>query len=247
MTTIDQELEDIANDAMNADTRPQRPFRIFGEVVTLDMWRCVLETGRGKIPFDPQVHQSFRMRNSITIEVQRISDGRIFKREWLDGDNRNDKGWTKITLPSLKANNIHLTTILGRFVTVETVPTGRTWTNDKKEEIQETTFKFIETFATRDSCEAAELIYYGTPADEAHANVANAATSDDSDPFAEDLPSPPAATNSDHNIGIQAAKALWTASGKDETKFRKMLAGNPSVLKHFANGASEALEAVSST
>lgn len=237
MTTIDDELAAIANDAMEADTRPQRPFRIFGEVVTLDMWRCALESGRGKVPFDPQVHQSFRARISITIEVQRISDGRIFKREWLDGDNRNDKGWTKITLPSLKANNIHLTTIKGRFVAVETVATGRTWQNDKGETVQETTFKFIEAYPTRDACEAAELIYYGSTAEDTSTNAP--ATDEPAE-----LPPAPTATNSDHGVGVQAAKALWVASGKDETKFKKMLASNPSVMKHFPGGVQEAIDVV---
>lgn len=239
MTTVDEERQQLAEEAMTADTRPPAPFRLFGKIVTVDMWNCVLETGRGKIPYDPAKHAPFRKRLSLTIVIQAIDSAKTYKKEFLIGDNRDDKGWSKIALPSLRLLNLHLTTLESTHVAVDFAPTGRKYQDKDSNERDETTFKFIESYPSSEACEAGSRMFYaGYDEDQEAAST----TTDDPDfpiPPAEIPPPAPVAPN----VTLQAAKALWGASGKNPDKFTKMINGNPQVLAGFASVAA-ALAAV---
>jgi hypothetical protein len=234
MTVTEEALKNLDDEIMTADTRSTAPFRLFAQVVNVDRYECVLESGAGKVPYDSFRHAPYRKRIALTIEATRISDGKLYKKEWLVGDNRGDKGWTKITLPSLKAINAHLSALSGKFAAIDFAATGKKYmtkaTDDKPaEERSELTWQFVEIYDTRDQCEAAELMHTGGYKDESEPNVVETSTAG---PWDVNKVAPPAST-SDTSLAIQAAKALWAASGRDETKFKKMLAGNPNVARQF--------------
>lgn len=235
--TTDDALSQIDDQIMTADTRSAAPFRLFAQIVNVDRYECVLESGVGKVPYDSYRHPAYRKRIALTIEATRISDNKPYKKEWLILDNRDDKGWSKITLPSLKAINAHLSTLSGKFAAIDYVATGRKYmtkaTDDKPaEERSETTWSFVELYNTHDECEAAELMHTGGYKDESESNAVETSTAG---PWDVNKVAPPSVPTNDKSLAIQAAKALWAASGRDEAKFKKMLAGNPNVEKQFAN------------
>lgn len=228
MTTVDEEIERLEAEAMAADSKPERQPKLFGQVVTVNVWACYLQRGAGKVPFDPAVHPADKKSIAITLEIQRI-DGQVRKKDYLDWE----KKWKTITLPSLRSLGLHLSRLKSRWVAIDWAPTGRTYKSGddpNAETRQEVCFKFTEVFPDRDACEAAERMHYGNY--------------EEYDTEVEDtIPTPTTPKPDQRNLGIQAARAMWSAAGHDEAKFKSMLQGNPNVMKHFAS-IDEALEAV---
>jgi hypothetical protein len=235
MTVTEEALKNLDDEIMTADTRSTAPFRLFAQIVNVDRWECVLESGAGKVPYDSFRHAPYRKRIALTIEAARLSDKRLYKKEWLIGDNRDDKGWVKITLPSLRVINAHLSTLNGKYVAIDFTPTGKKYmtkaTDDKPaEERSETTWSFVELFNTHDECEAAELMHTGGYKDESEPNVVETSTAG---PWDVNKVAPSSVPANDKSLAIQAAKALWMAAKHNEAEFRKYLKTNSNVLSGF--------------
>jgi hypothetical protein len=212
----------IAEEAMTADQRTPVAPSAFGQIVTVDGYACVIDRS-GKIPFDPQAHAEWRKRIALTITVQDFK-GNTRKKEYLI-DDRNDKGWKTVTLPSLQEHNVPLATLESRWVKYDLAPTGEVWEPADKpgKKVALTTFKFVEFFKNRDECEAASWEYWGVPESESENGIEHGSTDE----------TPATSTPTPDSLALQAATAMWGAAGHDTTKYLKMIRGNPNVAKAF--------------
>lgn len=256
MSDIDETEVSLNNEAMSADEIPERPPRLFGQVVNVDTWACVLIKGQSKVMFDPAKHDPDKRSIAITIEVQSIANNTIKKKEWVHWS----PAWKKITLPSLKAAGLDLNNLRGKYIASDYAPTGRTYTSKVPDDApkgtvgevrQEFTFKFFEAYADRDQCEAASRMYRaGVSADElgdiaaevdAAAAAVNGTSPNGTSTGGEANGLPPVVTPA--NVATQAVKAMWRASGEDTDKFGMMFAKNPKIASQFKD-AKAALDAI---
>jgi hypothetical protein len=122
--------------------------------VTINAWLCALVKGVGKVPYDPQEHNENRF-TAIDISIEalpemNITNDNILKRSTL----ATSKDWRTIIKPSLDdLGYTDARQVVGKWVKVETVRTGRTYYKDGEEK-HETTFKFVEVFADEAACRA---------------------------------------------------------------------------------------------
>src|SRR4051812_36836343 len=117
MTT--QVDESIYDDAMNAEA-PTGSRMAFGSI-EVDLWKCILVKGTGKVLFDTTAHGADQKRTAIDlslIPLQTARNHEAIKRNLI----AESKEWTQIMRPSLTALGTDLRGINGRFVQVEYVP-----------------------------------------------------------------------------------------------------------------------------
>lgn len=135
--------------AQNAKPRPQD---YYGQV-DLDVWFCALVKGKGRVPFDPQQHE--RRSTAIDLTIAPISDMGLdfaITRNMLDWTRE----WAGMVLPSIKALAVEsLRKLNGKWVHVEMVPTGETYTGKDGQEKAKTTFNFLAVYDTEEVCREA--------------------------------------------------------------------------------------------
>lgn len=214
--------------AMNATEQPQDR-TIFGQVVTIDPWFCVLERGAGKRPFDPTRDTPDQRRTAIKISIECAKrDGGTYT---IDQDCLDfEKAWLKHTLQSLRQLGItDLRGLKGAWVQARRVSTGETYTKKGTNEVKEkTAIEFEAVFPSRQLLDQARATFFATRthvSGAAHAGVQ-----------AVDLPPLNEATDStsaERQFALTSLPALWAASGHDAQRFTAMIEQNPLISKHY--------------
>ncbi len=214
---------DVYEDAMNAEWNPTRT--VFGEV-QVDVWACVLVKGSGKVPFDPNQHSTDQRQTAIKITIQPLPGSKTqfaTEREMIAAS----KEWTQYVRPSLRALDIDLKGLNGKWVQAELAPTGRTYINKSGEEKQATALKFVKIFRTMEEClDAADALFGGN----GHASAEG--------------PAPEPENGNERATATKFLPALWQASNGDLTVFAQKLATTPLVSKYFDISSKEVLEII---
>lgn len=221
--------------AMKAEYNPSRTY--FGEV-NIDTWFCVLVKGQGKIPFDPGIHSADQRCTAIEITIYPLStraNAKPLKRELI----AESREWAQIIKPSLVALNTDLRALNGRWVQVESVPTGQKYQDKATGELRDsTTFKFVALYDSEEACQKAADAFF---ASRGHADTEHSATQEAGS-------SPPNGNGANDKERETAAKflpALWKASGGDVFKFGQMIASNQLTSKYFDLQSKEVLDLIS--
>jgi len=191
--------------------------------VTINAWPCALVKGRGKVPYDPREHGDNR-QTAIDVMIDalpemQINNDNVLKRTTL----ATSKDWRTIIKPSINAlGYADVREIVGKWVKVEIVRTGRTYYKDGEEK-HETTFKFIKVFADEAACRADFLA--ATEADDDQANEISFA------------PSVPVAAPSPNDEERKAAWAFAQAALQSKTAncqtYEEVLARVPEALAMY--------------
>ncbi len=141
----------VIQDAWDSANNPQMPNDGFWGKVEMQAKKVGLVKGVGKEDFDPTKHQ--KAWTSIEIFIEPLNDMNVAN---LNACSRNllaeSNEYRKIVLESIKALGIQdVREINGRWVHVETVPTGETYVKDGQTR-DKTMFKFMKLFANEDEC-----------------------------------------------------------------------------------------------
>lgn len=225
-------VNDPLDSAMAAEYTP-RGGVYFGRI-GVDVWYVALVKGVGKVTFDPAQHGADRRCTAIKLSIDAWKkDGTSFglDREMI----AESREWASIVKPSLRALNVDLRGINGKYVRVDTVPITNakgeqeTYENKTTHEIKgKTTLKFMDVYESRELCEEAYAVYYAN---------------DSLDTPASTTPTP-----ADNPRERETAKAflapLWTASGKDLARFETLLKSQELVARHFSMQSPEVLALV---
>ena len=219
--------------------------------ITVNAWFCALVKGQGKVVYDPnQVDPTTgntpRRYTAIDMELAAITD------QPLDPIKRNMLAefgeWIDIVLPSLKDIGItNLQSLNGQWVRLETVGTGRKYTDKNGEQKEATTFKFVEIFANEAVARNAWQVKHGN-SPSAISNTPAAATAHQA-----------AAAQSTGNGNKERETALkflkpyaanaWRQASGDMTKaieiFGQMIAKQSLLSKYFTADSPEVLDELS--
>jgi hypothetical protein len=192
----------------------------FGEVVELDLWPCVLVKGEGKSPFDAGVHSIDQRRTAIDILIVPLRGD--YNVEYKIIVESND--WTKFLLPSLKALNLDLRNLKGKFVQFQRVPTGRKFPDKTTGELKDhTALKILAVYPDAEACQAAadEFFFKAAHGGEQPAQVA--------------LPTPTNGkpTQMERSKAASFLPLLWQSAGKDPARFVEMISKTAAVAEHF--------------
>jgi len=222
-------VKDPLDSAMDAEYTP-RASPYFGQL-GIDVWYAALEKGKGKVDFDPTVHSQDRRVTAIKISMDAYKrDGSTFllEREMI----AESKEWASIVKPSLRAIGADLRGINEKWAKLELVSTGQTYTNKNGETKQRTTVKFLEIFATEETCQnAAEAFYAGLAGEE---------------PTPINVPAPAATGhNAERDTAEKFLAPLWKSAGGDLAKFEAILAKTSPVNKYFSINSPEVLKVIS--
>lgn len=214
--TIDESLDSLTQLGGN-----QGPRHYFGEITIVDDFDCILERGRGKVPFDPSFHRPEQRLVALKLKVTcQKADGSTYD---LDQDDITSGSKHKVTLESLKPLGItgraQLRTLAGKHCQAVRVETGRTYIATKGtnagQQVAETALKFVALYDSADACKAAEREFYTPKGDGRN----------------QPQPITAADTGSAPTIAreqlLATLPAIWQASGKNPAMLGTILAGNP--------------------
>lgn len=201
--------------AMNATEQPQNRV-YFGEVTQVDVWFCILQTGVGKVLFDPHQHSMDQRRTAIKIVIVPTKGDFNVETDTIS----TGKDWLKHTLPSLRTLNLDLRTLQGKYVQVKKVSTGEKYTNKSGEEKERTAMVVVAVYPDRAACLAAAEAHF--------AAYTNAQAGDAPVAAAE-----PAVNEAEKATAAQSLPLLWAASGKNVQAFLAMVNSNAIISKHF--------------
>lgn len=124
--------------------------------VRMDMYRCALVKGVGKVPYDPQVHKG-PPRTAIMLAVDPLPASGL---TWSIERNMVDISpeWYRVVVPSLKDLGItQPAQIIGRWAKVIQVETGETYVDKNGETKAKTGIKFLAVYDSEDACTTAYL------------------------------------------------------------------------------------------
>lgn len=128
----------------------------------VDAWLCALVKGKGKVPYDPALHD--RSATALDMDIvalpeMNITNDKILARNIIaESDEWRQFGWA-----SLKALGIaNLRDAANRWIKAELVPTGETYEKDGKTR-ERTTFKFVTLFPDEAACRADYQATNGAP------------------------------------------------------------------------------------
>lgn len=190
--------------AMNAKPREATP-RWYGQLF-IDVWTAALVKGQGKVPFDQTQHKSAVTAIDMSL-VPVAEHGVSFNVERsLIAESRS---WTSVTLPSIKALNVDLRTLHGRWCAVELKETGRTYQSNG-ETRSETAMDLVAVFADEAACHAAYEVYYNTDAAVTESTETTAPVVDPQ-----------------RAVAVQFIGPLWKQAAGDVSALEQLLAGNP--------------------
>lgn len=207
----------------------------FAEIVTVDDWDCVLEKGRGKLPFDPSFHRPEQRRVNISIVFACTKkDGGTYE---LKQDDIASGSKHKVLLGSLDglgvATRPQLRALVGQFAEVVRVPTGQKYQAKKDsadgsiragDMVPETALRVLRLFPTAEAARAAETEFYTPKADKYSVGDGR------------NVPQPleqPALDAAARTALLATLPVLWQAAGQKADTLKGMLAVNP---QYAANG-----------
>jgi len=207
-------MSDLWNEAGNQTVRPKR---YFGQCFT-DIFACVLEKGRGKVPFDSQQHTADNKLIAVEIEVVPFTRGNAYtiKRDMI----AQFREWAGVVLPSLKVAGIDPSTLDESWVCVELVKSGDSYVKDG-ERVEKTTFKFLEQYTSEDECRTAAESFFGR-GDEDESET-------EKPPMPEDAPK----ADNGREVAAKFLPALYAQASGDPTELGKLIAANPLTSKYF--------------
>jgi len=222
--TTQNGTRDAYDDAMDAEYTP-RSNTYFGEA-GVDVWHCVLEKGRGKVEFDPAIHAQDRRCTAIKVSIDAFKRDQttfLLEREMI----AESKEWANFVKPSLRALNTDLRALNGKWVQVQTVPTGQKYTNKSGEEKDRTTIKFIAVYPSEAECFAAMDAHFNSNTEPAFAPV-NA---------------PPSNGNgAERETAKKFLAPLWKTANGDIVRYEELLKKMSPVNKYFTIQSPEVLE-----
>ena len=208
-----------------ADNPHFAPREYWGQL-RVDIWLCVLEKGKGKIPFDPAVHSEDRARTALNIAVVPLAEQNVqfaLDRELIAEPTKSGDEWLKIVWPSLRKLGFASTRDLnGKWVKCHIVPSGHTYTDKKSgNEREATTFEFLDLYPDEAACRAAYLAAGGKPADD-----------DDDVP---DIASAPLPQNDGRKIAaLEFVKVLVKSTKGDRDALAREMATIPMIAEFFS-------------
>jgi hypothetical protein len=230
--------DDPFDSAMAAEARPQGPRTYFGQI-SVDVWHCVLVKGTGKVPFDSGAHSADQRCTAIDLTFQALPrDNGMALKPMTFGMIAESKEWASIVKPSLVAIGSDLRSIRDRYVSVQLVPTGRTYeaknrdTGEKKIR-NANTIKFVKLFASEAECRAASDAFFSQFQ---HGGA-----------VAAPAPAPAPAASAQDAGRATAAKflpALWRASGNSVERFEKLIKQTDACNKYFDLSSPEVLAVI---
>lgn len=217
--------QDILDDVMTPNYT-EGPKTFFGRF-DVDVHHVVLTKGvRGGVPFDASQHKAEQRCTAIDISIAQLDPSR-------PSIDRNviaeSKEWAKLILPSLQALGVTVKGLVGKYVRVESVPTGQKYTNAAGEEKERTTLKFVQVFESADECQEASDVYWST---RRMSNGDSQAALDSS------------TANAERDTAKKFLPALWKRANNDIEAFGKLIAGNPIVSRHFDLSSPEVIDLV---
>jgi hypothetical protein len=235
MATPDNTVIDPFDAATNAKA-PSSEY--YGEII-LDAWHCVLEKGVGKRPYDAQTDDPAKRSTAIDIIILPIAESNLrfsLERKLV----AESKAWTGITWPSLQKLGIsNARDAKNRFCKVKLAPTGRTWIGTDGEKKEETSFEFVELFASEADCITA---YQGKNGHAPAAVPAHPAPSS---------PNPDPNADPNKKTALTFAKAIVTNLARAEkdlvilqTKVAEKIAAMPMVSNYYTAESPEIMQLI---
>lgn len=202
----------------------------FGEIVTVDIWDCVLRKGAGKVLFDPRQHDIAEKRVAVKLSVEcKSKDGSTYT---IDQDEINTSSKWRTTLEGLKALGIttrqQLEGLKGQWAHIQRAATGQKYTAKSGQRagtlVDEQALVFLALYPNQAASDAAETAFWdaqraGRPATDFVAPQEN-------------LPSDLGADTA-KVTALKALSMLWRASGHDQAVFKTMLESNPNVNQYY--------------
>lgn len=229
-------LTEAMNDAERSNTK-----NYFGQVHLVDAAAYVLKKGQGKKLFDPGIHDPQDKRIEVTFGVTPLDANYTVERSYMSFD----KGFTKITAPSLKRLGIaDENALVGRWVQIAIKSSGETYTNSSGEVKDRTAMEFVTLFDSEAACRAAADAFF------------NRDSSDSSDrddrldepqgatftPQPEPTPAPaaPVVPSPERAAMVPMLELVWKAVQGDPLELEKQLQANQ-MLKVFTMDSPEVL------
>ena len=121
--------------------------------INIDVYYAVLEKGVGKTPFNAQIHSADKRVTAIDFKLAPLAE--MNAQYTIDrGMIAESREYAAIVLPSIKALGITAREFNGKWVKMEFVETGRTYTDKHGETKNSTTIKFMALFADENACRA---------------------------------------------------------------------------------------------
>ncbi len=149
---------DPFDDASNVQLQA---YDIYGEI-SIDAWHCVLKKGEGKRPYQDGTDALADRKTAIDIILHPI-DEMNSKFQHERSLIAESIAWGKITWPSLQKLGVeNAREAKNRYCRAKLTPTGRKWTNKNGEQSEETTFEFLDFFASKQDCVTAYLSLKGS-------------------------------------------------------------------------------------
>lgn len=215
---------DLLDDVMTPSYQ-EGPKTFFGRF-DVDVHHVALIKGVGKVEFDPNQHKAEQRCTAIDISIAQLGPGRPPIERSVIAES---KEWAKLILPSLQALGVTVRALVGKYVRVESIPTGQTYVNANGETKDRTTLRFVEVFDSFEACQEASDVYWATR------RIGQA-----------DTPAPTNGTGGDaeRETAKKFLPALWKKAGGDVDAFGTLLAGNPIVSRHFDLSSPEVAELV---
>jgi hypothetical protein len=209
----------------------------FGQII-MDMWPCVLEKGRGKVPFDPQQHDPNKRVTAIKFDLIPLPEHNYSKRIAREVIAES-KEWAGTILTSLKNawpaewGNFSLRTINNRYGKVMWVPTGQTYQDKTSGETKNSlTLKVLALYKDEAACRAAYLMGNGhsTPAPAPTEPVIDYGPAVTQQPVAQPAVAP---VNKERETALQFVGAIIKQEGGNPDKVAEKIASIAMIAKHF--------------
>jgi len=192
----------------------------FAGQVMVDAYTCVLITGQGKVPYDPQAHQGMRTSTAIAFNIAPLDPTRKMITRDMVNWSTEFKGIVRPSIEGLAdqiaeakgltvgefnpLREINEMFVTGEFVQKPDNKPGQTYT----------TLAFKDVFTNGAACAAAYAELTGVEPEEIE-------DPQERESMAAFLP------------------VMWEAANHDEVKFEEAIKANPLVSKHFNMGSPE--------
>lgn len=211
--------DDSIDDLMTVGKFADGPKSNFVEIALVDVWDCVLEKGRGKVPFDPAAHPAERRCVAISMTlIGTRKDGSTYE---IKQDDISSGIKFSETLPSLKALGVSgraaLAALAGQYAQVERVDTRETYAAKKAsadgkiqvgDPIRVQSIRFLALFPDQEACRQAELAFYAPRGGQAAGDGRNVPES-----------LPPEPDEAARAMLLKSLPMLWQALGENVPAF----------------------------
>lgn len=216
-------------DPFEAANEAKEPSKHFFGLNMFDIWYCALIKGQGKVPYDPQMHQNQKQFTAVHISIAPLpGSGAKFplERQLIS----ESKEWAGVILPSIHALNLTPRDLNGKYVHVEIVPTGETYTDKQGVVKTKTTPKYVEVYTDENACYAASSAFFGNHNTEQPEEEAFSATAP--------------TNNGEKAVAEKFLPALVNQANKDPQKVAELLVGNNLVGKYFNINSPEVIKLI---